>query len=229
VIYQDADLVVCDKPPNCLSVPGASAGTLDSLAVRVARQFALPRVDRCIVHRLDFATSGVVVFARNDRAQSLLQRQFQTAGTVVKEYVAVVRGHPVPAHGRFDEPIGPDSDRVPLSRVDRSTTGRPAVTHYTVLRLDTHPTFGPVSVVQLRPLTGRRHQLRVHCHAHGHPILGDALYWPDDDLARCASSASRLCLHAERLTLTHPTGGATVTFEAPAPRTLAEWAGEFRR
>jgi tRNA pseudouridine32 synthase/23S rRNA pseudouridine746 synthase len=172
---------------------------------------------------LDFATSGVVAFARTDQAQVQLQSQFQTAGMVVKQYVAVVRGHPASAQGLFDEPIGPDPERVPLSRVDRSATGRSAATHYSVLSLDEHSVLGPVTILQLRPITGRRHQLRVHCRAHGHLILGDALYSPDDDWARCGDFTSRLCLHAQRLTLTHPTSGAIVTFEAPAPRTMSQW------
>ena len=205
VIYQDDHLIVLDKPPGLLSVPGIGADNQDCLARRVEARFAGAR----IVHRLDRETSGVIVMALDAGTHRELSRQFEQR-FVDKCYVAVVAGVVKEDDGEIDLPLRKDLNpprRGPRHIVDH-VRGRPALTRYRVLQRDADRTR-----MELRPRTGRSHQLRVHLEAVGHPILGDDLYAPPEVVAM----ADRLLLHAEAMSITHPRTGERLDFKSPCP------------
>lgn len=203
LLHIGPDHLVLDKPAGLLAVPGRGPAKADSLAARV--QAAYP--DARVVHRLDQATSGLMLMARGIESQRALGRLFESR-QIAKRYVAVVAGVPATdADGRFriDLPLAADWPRRPLQRVDHEH-GRAALTLGQLLASE-----GGQSRVELEPLTGRAHQLRVHLLAIGHPILGDALYAPPAVLAR----AERLLLHATGLAFVDPRTGATCRYESP--------------
>lgn len=204
--YADDTLLVLDKPSGLLAVPGRGADKQDCLSARVQAHFP----DALIVHRLDMATSGLMVMARGPAVQRALSMAF-AARAVEKRYIAVVAGRmqpPAEAWGVIDLPILVDWPNRPLRIVDYQA-GKPSVTRWRVLEND--GTFS--TRVELHPVTGRSHQLRVHLHALGHPILGDALYAPADVQALSA----RLLLHAKSLSFAHPATGEALMFESAAP------------
>jgi tRNA pseudouridine32 synthase / 23S rRNA pseudouridine746 synthase len=201
IVYADAQLLVAHKAAGLLAVPGRGADKADCLSLHVQRAFA----DALIVHRLDQATSGLMVFARGIAIQRALSQLFETRA-VHKTYIAVVQGLVANDDGQIDLPIGADWAARPLRHID-AVHGKPALTRYHVLSRDT-PTCS--TRLALEPVTGRTHQLRVHMAAIGHPILGDALYGD-------AASASRLLLHARQLALAHPAHGQPMQWEVAAP------------
>jgi tRNA pseudouridine32 synthase/23S rRNA pseudouridine746 synthase len=206
LLYVDDDFVVVDKPSLCQSAPGYRV--LDSLATRVAQLFRLDRVDKVVVHRLDYATSGLIVFARNDLALLDLHRQFREKGQIYKRYTAVVKGHVAGWEGEVDLPLGKDPVRgPPMCRVDPEH-GKPSLTHWTL-----HARGNGRSHVHLLPQTGRTHQLRIHLASMGHPIVGDLFYAPPE----VYREAPRLLLHAEELRMTHPRTRQPMRFVAPCP------------
>lgn len=201
-LFLDDALVVVDKPAGLPSVPGRPAALHDCMASRV--QAAWP--DALVVHRLDMATSGLLVFARHKAAQGALGTAFAQRG-VAKGYVAVVAGEVARDEGEIDLPLIADWPNRPLQKVD-PTLGKPSLTRYRVIaRLHGR------TRVALTPLTGRSHQLRVHLLALGHPIVGDALYAPPE----VAAQSPRLLLHAHTLAFAHPDSGAPLSFESPLP------------
>ncbi|MDE0027543.1 MAG: RluA family pseudouridine synthase [Spirochaetaceae bacterium] len=211
VLYEDDDVVVIDKPSGMVVHPGSGTrgGTLvNGLLYRYrdlsARFPDSPRPG--IVHRLDKDTSGVMVVARHAAAHACLARQFSER-TVGKRYLAWVSGRPVPPSGRIATRLRRDAKNPLRVRVSRDT-GKPAVTRYRVCE-----SAGDASLMALRPLTGRTHQLRAHMRWLGHPILGDPLY-----AGRAKGPAARLLLHAHRLAIVLPGGTARTVFEAPPPR-----------
>ncbi len=211
-LYLDDDLLVVDKPAGLLSVPGRGEDKQDCLSARV--QAAWPGA--LVVHRLDMATSGLVVFARSPAMQRALGDAF-AARRVHKRYTAVVAGLPqadmatVDADGwsLIDLPLIADWPRRPLQKVD-AATGKPSQTRWRMLA---HDAAADASRLALEPVTGRSHQLRVHLLAIGHPILGDALYGSAEVQAR----APRLLLHATALALDHPATGQALAIESPVP------------
>ncbi len=211
VLYVDAALLVLNKPAGLLSVPGRGADKQDCLSARAQQHYP----DALVVHRLDMATSGLLVMARGADAQRQLNQAF-AAGDIHKRYEAVVEGVPTPscppnADGWWliDLPIGLDWPRRPLRSIDMQR-GKPSITRWRVLASDhaAHTTR-----LTLQPMTGRSHQLRVHLQSMGHPILGDALYAPEPVLAK----ANRLLLHATWLDLPHPTRGGRMQFNLAVP------------
>ena len=208
ILHADESLVVAVKPAGQLSVPGRGADRQDCLAARVQARFA----DALVVHRLDMATSGLMVFGRGIEAQRRLGRSFAER-QASKRYIAIVDGCPPDSAGTIDLPLGADWPNRPRQQVDR-VHGRPSLTHYRRASAPTSASERPGGTrLELEPVTGRAHQLRVHLLAIGHPILGDALYAPADVLAM----ADRLMLHAQRLVLPHPATGRPVAFEAVSP------------
>jgi tRNA pseudouridine32 synthase / 23S rRNA pseudouridine746 synthase len=198
LIYQDDCLLVAKKPAGLLAVPGRGEDKQDCLSARLQNEFP----DALVVHRLDMATSGLMIFARGAEMQRLLSLMFQEH-KVEKRYVAVVTGKLGPETGEVDLPIVADWPNRPLHKID-AELGKPSLTRYRVLGFDAGDTR-----VELEPVTGRTHQLRVHMKAIGHPIQGDALYGD-------ASSAPRLMLHAAMLKLLHPVTLAPLHFvDAP--------------
>jgi tRNA pseudouridine32 synthase/23S rRNA pseudouridine746 synthase len=209
VVFADEALLVFDKPAGLLAVPGRGDDKQDCLASRAQQQWP----DALVVHRLDMATSGLIVMARNPPAQRALNLAFEKR-QVHKQYEAVVDGHldapgTPDGWGLVDLPLIVDWPNRPRSIVDHSL-GRPARTRWRVLEHD--PVAGTTRVL-LEPVTGRSHQLRVHLQALGHPILGDLLYAPPDTQA----AAPRLLLHARKLALFHPATGQALQFDCPAP------------
>jgi tRNA pseudouridine32 synthase/23S rRNA pseudouridine746 synthase len=205
ILHLSAQLIVVAKPSGLLSVPGRGAGKEDCLSRRVQAEFP----DAMIVHRLDMGTSGIVVMARGARAQRELSIQFQER-KVRKRYQALVDGGWASAlAGEIALPIGVDWPNRPKRMIDHAT-GRPSLTRYRVL--DTG-TSHAVSRIELEPITGRSHQLRVHMEAMGHPILGDDFYGTPSSCAK----AERLMLHACRIELDHPETGVPLCVDCPPP------------
>lgn len=207
LLHVDESLLVLDKPSGMLSVPGRGEDKQDCLSARV--QAAFP--DALIVHRLDQATSGLMLMARGAAMQRALSRSFETRD-VGKRYVAVVSGHlPAPddpsGWGLIDLPIIVDWPHRPLRIIDNER-GKPSQTRWRVL---SHDAAANTTRVELEPVTGRSHQLRVHLKALGHPILGEAMYAPE----AVQAAAPRLLLHAAALQFTHPASGLAMAFESP--------------
>lgn len=192
VVYEDENVLVVNKPAGLLSEFKGEYCPEATLA-----DYGL------IVHRLDRDTSGVIILAKNEETQSMLRRQFQERKTH-KTYFAVVSGRLKLDEARIDLPMMRDLKRPTTFRVDAN--GKPAETFYKVLKTD-----GAHSLVELRPTTGRTHQLRVHMKYLGHPILGDPVYGEE--------KADRLYLHAGRLEITLP-GGVRKVFEVPMPESF---------
>ena len=202
--HLDAHCLVAVKPAGLLAVPGRGEAGTDCLATRVQAAFG----DALVVHRLDMATSGLMLFARGADAQRRLSQAFAQR-EVRKRYEAVVHGRVASAAGEIDLPLRADWPNRPRQQVDREH-GKPSLTRYRVLGFDTlHDT----TRLALEPVTGRAHQLRVHLLAIGHVILGDALYAP----AGLAARAERLLLHATALRFAHPLSGAPVQVESAVP------------
>jgi tRNA pseudouridine32 synthase/23S rRNA pseudouridine746 synthase len=204
VLHVDDHCIVAIKPAGLLSVPGLGTNGGDCLSVRIQARHP----DALVVHRLDMATSGLVVFARGATAQRRLGIAF-AARAVAKTYVAIVDGLVADDAGEIDLPLSADWPNRPRQIVDR-TSGKPSLTRYRVLLRDA---IAGRSRVELRPVTGRSHQLRVHLQALGHPIVGDALYGSE----RVQAGAERLLLHAAALRFPHPQSGVPLAFESAVP------------
>lgn len=221
-LYADAHLLVLHKPAGLLCVPGRGPDKQDCLSARAQQRWP----DALVVHRLDQGTSGLVLMARSLAVQRALGDAFATR-QVDKRYHAVVRGQPIPlpdedGWGLIDLPLIADWPRRPLQKVCWEH-GKPSQTRWRVLRPDA-ATGG--TLLELQPLTGRSHQLRLHLASIGHPILGDALY--ADPASQAA--APRLLLHATALRLVHPvTGQALHTVQPPAFAPDAVPAGQAAR
>lgn len=203
VVAVDDTFVVVDKPSGLLSVPGRGPDKQDCLSARVQREFP----DALIVHRLDMETSGLMVFARGLAAQRALSRWFEQR-QVDKRYEAVADGLLLHDAGRMDWPLIVDWPNRPRQKVDMEW-GKPSVTHYRVLHRDM---VARTTRVELTPVTGRSHQLRVHLATLGHAILGDSLY-----ASANVASASRLNLHATGLSFPHPQSATVCAYQSPAP------------
>ena len=205
VVHEDPHLLVLDKPAGLLCVPGRGADKQDCLSARAQRRWA----DALIVHRLDMATSGLVLMARGATMQRALSEAFATR-QVDKRYQAIVDGLLPEGEGwsLIDAPIAADWPRRPLRIIDPA--GRPSQTRWRVLRA---VPAQAATHLELAPLTGRTHQLRVHLASIGHPILGDALYGSEGIQAR----APRLLLHATELAFVHPATRVPVRFASVAP------------
>jgi tRNA pseudouridine32 synthase / 23S rRNA pseudouridine746 synthase len=198
VVFSDAHIVVVNKPTGLLSVPGIGADKLDCVLTRLVPYFG----ELHIVHRLDMATSGLLIFARSKAALKHLHAQFRD-GTVGKAYEAVVAGNIRTLRLVIDAPIGRDWINRPLQKIDFKE-GKPSKTELSVMRYEPH---NNATRVTLEPHTGRTHQLRLHMMHIQHPILGDD--WYGDK-----ASAPRLLLHAKNLSVTHPVTNQRQTFSA---------------
>lgn len=206
MVYEDAHLIAIDKPSGLLSVPGKGDHLTDCAASRVSELAPAARV----VHRLDMDTSGVMIFAKDARTLKHLGLQFEKRRTK-KRYEAIVSGRPDAADGSICEPLVCDWPNRPRQMVSHEL-GKAAETHYRVL-MDEPGYTVPASRVELKPLTGRSHQLRVHLMHIGHAILGDRFYASEPVVA----AAPRLLLHALSLELTHPESKDWITVSAPLP------------
>ncbi|MCO7222126.1 RluA family pseudouridine synthase [Klenkia sp. PcliD-1-E] len=221
VVHDDDDVLVVDKPVGVAAhgSPGwdgpTVVGGLAAAGYRISTSGAEER--RGVVHRLDAATTGLMVVAKSERAYTVLKQAFKER-TVDKGYHALVQGHPDPSRGTIDAPI----DRHPKHdwRFAVVSTGRPSVTHY-----DTLEAFPAASLVDVKLETGRTHQIRVHFSALRHPLVGDMAYGADPVLA-ARLGVSRQWLHAVRLGFAHPADGRWVEFTSSYPDDIA---GALRR
>jgi len=210
VLHADNHLLVLNKPSGLLCVPGRGVDKQDCLAARVRSLYP----DALVVHRLDMATSGLCLMARGVQVQRLLGDAFAQR-RVTKRYVAVVAGHLRAAAGLeqdwalIDLPIAADWPNRPLRVIDVER-GKPSQTRWRVLG---HDAESDTTRVELEPLTGRSHQLRLHLSSLGHPILGDPWYAP----AQVHAQSSRLLLHASELNFTHPVTGQASAFASAVP------------
>lgn len=208
--YVDAHLIVCVKPSELLSVPGRGSDKQDCLIARMQRHYP----DALIVHRLDMATSGLLLLARGAQMQRRLSMAFE-ARQVHKRYIAVVHGcvaAPTGDWGQIDLPLLTDWPNRPRQKVCREQ-GKPSLTRYRVLA---HEAQIGRSRLELEPVTGRTHQLRVHLMSIGHPIVGDALYASGENTLT-QDLTPRLLLHASEIALRHPATDQALRFNSKAP------------
>jgi 23S rRNA pseudouridine1911/1915/1917 synthase len=237
IVYEDADLIVIDKPAGLVVHPAAghSSGTLvNALIAHCGDSLSgIGGVRRPgIVHRLDKDTTGLMVVAKNDRAHQVLAAQFADhgkTGSMQRGYLAFVWGAPTRPRGTIDAPL----DRHPTAR-DRQAVregGREAVTHWQMRERFAGPDGKPVaSMLECRLETGRTHQIRVHLAHIGHPLLGDATYGPgfrtkasrlSPEAQAALAALGRQALHAYLLVIEHPKTGQTLTFQSELPGDLA--------
>ena len=207
IIHEDEALLVLDKPSGLLSVPGRGEDKQDCLSTRVQARYP----DALIVHRLDMATAGLMILTKGQEGQRALNQAFSSR-QVKKTYTAVVDGLMASTAEEWqtiDLPIIVDWPNRPLRIIDK-VLGKPSQTRWRVLTQDPS---AKTTRVELAPITGRSHQLRVHLLALGHPILGDALYAPPPVQAQ----APRLLLHASALEISHPSSGQVLRFVSEPP------------
>ena len=214
LIFEDSALLVFNKPSGLLSVPGKGPEKADCLRTRVQQVYP----EALTVHRLDMSTSGILLMARSAELHRKLSIAFQDR-EVHKRYVAVVDGQirdegmllgDDPATWRLiDLPIATDWINRPLQKIDMQD-GKLSQTHYKIIRYDA---ANDTTRLELAPVTGRTHQLRVHLQSIGHPILGDHLYASPETMAKSA----RLLLHASQLTFAHPITGEMLELHCEAP------------
>ncbi|WP_326518498.1 pseudouridine synthase [Acinetobacter sp. CAAS 2-6] len=202
-IYEDDDLIVIDKPAGLLSVPGRLPEHHDSAYARILRDHPEAKV----THRLDMATSGLLMFAKHRTAEVAISKMFQ-ARTVEKHYIALVQGQ-LEGEGSVEVPLITDWENRP-QQIVHFELGKSAKTLYQVLDYNVEQ---DISRVLLTPITGRSHQLRVHMQYIGHPITGDKLYHPEPT----RSPLQRLALHAWDLVFQHPLQGNLLKLQSPLP------------
>ncbi len=204
ILYQDESLLIVDKPSGLLTVPGRGPEKQDCLINRLLKPFPNAR----IVHRLDQATSGIVIIALSHPAQKGMGQLFEKR-KIEKSYQAVVHGILTLDQSEVNLPLICDWPNRPRQIVDHEN-GKQALTRYEVLERD--QTNNRTRVL-LKPVTGRSHQLRVHMQALGHSILGDGLYATGEALA----ASPRLLLHASTIDFKHPVTGETLSIQSPTP------------
>ncbi|WP_241592018.1 RluA family pseudouridine synthase [Rosenbergiella epipactidis] len=213
ILYHDEALLVINKPSGLLSLSGKNPQNWDSVHYRLRQQFP----GCTLVHRLDFGTSGLMLVGLTKAITATISQQFSQR-SVEKTYHALLCGHLAEDSGIIDAPIAKDPQHFPLMRID-ATTGKPAQSYFEVERHTKYPlstgTTLPITQVKLSPLTGRTHQLRIHCQYLGYPILGCDLYGGRDypNLA----PPPRLMLHASAIRFQHPLSGMTMALESPLP------------
>lgn len=203
IVYEDEDLLVIEKPAGLLSVPGRLAEHHDSAYYRVLEKCPNAK----ITHRLDMATSGILMFAKHRDAEVAVSKMFQ-ARTVKKNYIALVQGK-LAESGSVEVPLITDWENRPRQIV-HFELGKPAQTFYQTLAYDQ---IDDVTRVLLTPITGRSHQLRVHMQYIGHPITGDRLYHPEPT----RSSLGRMALHASYLAFQQPLSGEQIEIRGHVP------------
>jgi len=203
IVHADQALVVVDKPSGLLSVPGRGEDKQDCVISRLQGDFP----EAMIAHRLDMSTSGLLVVARGEAMQKAMYKLFRDRA-VEKRYLATVAGLVEADSGEIDLPLICDWPNRPRQMVSHEL-GKPSLTRFQVIE---RCPAEQLTRVELEPVTGRSHQLRVHLAALGHPILGDELY-----AGAAANRATRLLLHAAEIAFIHPQSGKPVKFVSPAP------------
>ncbi len=227
IIYEDQDILVIDKPPGIPVIPdrwdAQKLNAIDMLYSQIQKNSSTSEQKIWVVHRIDQDTSGLVIFAKNSESHRMLNRSFFSA-TVKKFYLAIVQGCPEKPDGRIDYALSPQKK----GRVLVDPTGKKAITIYRVVEK-----FSRYSVLEVNPVTGRTHQIRVHLTAIGHPLVVDPLYTAKTqfgitDLKRYArilteevpALISRLTLHAMKLKIMHPITKTEMEFTAEIPKDM---------
>ncbi|MCH4150822.1 MAG: RluA family pseudouridine synthase [Sphingobium sp.] len=231
VVYEDAHLIVVDKPAGLVVHP--AAGNLDGTLVNALLHHCAGQLSGIggvarpgIVHRIDKDTSGLLVVAKSDTAHEGLARQFKDH-SIVRRYLAIVRGHPRPTSGTIDTWIGrSDRDRKKMA-VQREGRGKHAVTHYRTVE-----TLKGAALVECRLETGRTHQVRVHMSHLGHPLIGDPVYGKAGRMkfgvGQAKESFGRQALHAAVLGFIHPITQEKLAFESAVPADMQELLSQLR-
>jgi 23S rRNA pseudouridine1911/1915/1917 synthase len=214
ILHEDDHLIIVNKSVGLLVHPSRSekSGTLTNGLAYHFWQTTGSAIRPGLVHRLDRNTSGVIVIAKTPRAHRTLSKHFRER-RVKKFYLALVCGIVEQDQGEIEAPIGYDPKVWPHWRV--MSDGRPAKTHYKVKRR-----LGSHTLLELEPLTGRTHQLRIHCNLIGHPIIGDPIYSSKVDPLAAMHKLKHHLLHASRLLFRHPATNTEMDFEAPMPHTM---------
>jgi 23S rRNA pseudouridine1911/1915/1917 synthase len=218
IVYEDAQIIVVDKPAGLVVHPGAGVPDrtlMNGLLAHAPQLAAVPRAG--IVHRLDKDTSGLLVVAKTVEAQADLAQQLASR-SVRRLYLALVQGDP-PASGAIDAPVGRDSRA--RTRMAVTRRGKPARTRYRVLER-----YGRAALVECRLETGRTHQIRVHFQHIRYPLVGDTVYRRG---TRHGIAFPRQALHATELSLVHPVSGQQMTWRSPLPRDMKRLVDELRR
>lgn len=227
IVYEDEDVVVVDKASGLVvhPAPGHPSGTLVNALLHHCTQLAgIGGVLRPgIVHRLDRGTSGILVAAKSDAAHRALSEQF-AQHTIDRLYRAVVRGRPGRDSGRVDAPIG----RHPRDRKRMSTAARAGRAAHTNWQVAERFETSERALLEVRPETGRTHQIRVHLASVGLPLVGDKVYGRGGGTAR-ERSLGRPALHAAALGFVHPRSGEAMRFEAPLPEDLVGLLAHYRQ
>lgn len=221
ILFEDESLIVVNKPVGLLVHPSASekSGTLLNGLAWHFWQTAGEAIRPGLIHRLDRNTSGVIVLAKTARAHRTLSKHFRERW-VKKFYLALASGRVEADGGEIDAPIGcsPDRGVWPRWRVmEEKDGGKPARTKYKVLRR-----FAAHTLLELEPLTGRTHQIRIHCQLLGHPIVGDPVYKSSVDPLAAEHGIKHHLLHAARLIFRHPAGGKEMDIEAAMPKMMRD-------
>ena len=204
ILFQDEHLLLINKPSGLLSLSGKNPLNKDSVHFRLVQDFPTAT----LVHRLDFGTSGIMVVALNKSVNAQIGKQFQ-AGTIAKTYTALLHGLVEQDSGTIALPIAKDPPNFPLQKIC-FTTGKNALTHYTVIERNTSPA---TTRVVFTPISGRTHQLRIHSREFGHSILGCDLYATDEIF----QMAPRLMLHATTIEFNHPVTGEKMSGRSDCP------------
>lgn len=202
ILYSDSDIIVINKFEGLLSVPLEKTSSVHALGL-LREQFNTKQV--FAVHRIDRETSGVMIFARNNKSMAKLLAMFKDHA-FTREYLAIVMGRIFKKEGTWKSRLV-EKNNFDVVSTQCSSQGKMAVTHYSVIRRSKNFSF-----LRLRLETGKKHQIRVHCNEAGHPIVGDKRYAP------FCNPIFRMCLHANLLEFVHPMTGKKMSFTAPLPR-----------
>jgi len=220
IVHEDRDLLVVEKGARLLSVPTPLREDEDSLVERLLeseRARGVRRPALYALHRLDWDTSGLLLFARSRRAHEAIEAQFKSR-TIERLYTAVATGRVEPDEGRFTSRLVEDARTLKVRSTRRPGEGKEAITEYTVSER-----LPSATVLSVRLRTGRRNQIRVHLAEAGHPLIGDRSY------GKATSLIGRTALHAGTLRFVHPITRRTVTFESPLPRDMRILIKRLRR
>jgi len=204
IIYEDDDILVINKPEGLLSVPLDEEKTQNALSI-LRKYYSTKNI--FVVHRIDKKTSGVMMFAKNQRAVDKLNLMFKNH-ELKRSYLAIVEGNLKEDEGVWKSFLK-ENKEYSVHSVEKKEEGKIAITHFLVIRRSKNFTY-----LKLNLETGRKHQIRVHCKDAGHPILGDKRY------SSTSSPISRMCLHSYFLEFLHPITGRKMSFSAPVPQSF---------
>jgi 23S rRNA pseudouridine1911/1915/1917 synthase len=227
LLYEDADLIVVNKPAGLLSVPLASQPDEPSLLDQLKQHLRSHRkTEPLVIHRIDRDTSGIVLFAKSGAARRELKDQFEKR-RAERVYLAVVHGHPAPEQGLWRDQLEWDQDELKQQpAAHRSARAKEAVCRYRTIEKFEAPTLG--ALIEVNLVTGKRNQIRIQAGLRGHPLVGEKMYLYENAPPRRLHFA-RQALHAHRLRFKHPTNGRDMNFEAPLPPDLASLIERLRR